>query len=329
MSDIVLRAGDLKPHPAADLFPMMSTVELASLAADIKRGGLLHPIVLLEDEGQRLIVDGRNRFAACAIAGVEPRFIRFEGDPFALVISANLERRHLGTGARADIACSMANLKHGINKNGDSTPRNHGDASIELAQKDAAKLLSVSRGSIQRMRVVRERGVPELVAAVVEGKVKLHAARAWVNKPREQQLAILTGGSPPPPPAVPVRNGRGRPSHDENRELIRKLTEQHFTTTDIVQQTGMKPGFVRDAKRRFRPPKNILANATQDAEVFAEFWASRSSRFDPRWLTATTDEKKALIRALRACCREANRMVRRLNKEADEVSDETYQADSV
>ena len=59
-----------KAHPAAELFPLMDKAELKELAADIKKNGLIAGIVRDKDG---VILDGRNRLAACRVAGVEPR----------------------------------------------------------------------------------------------------------------------------------------------------------------------------------------------------------------------------------------------------------------
>ncbi len=82
----------ISSHPAAELFPFMSDEELGELAADIRAHGLLEPIVLLDG----LVLDGRNRLRACEAAGVEPRFVDWDGtgDPAVWVISKNLKRRH-------------------------------------------------------------------------------------------------------------------------------------------------------------------------------------------------------------------------------------------
>jgi len=86
-------------HPAAAIFPLMGERELASLAEDIKTNGLRQPIVLAAD-GR--ILDGRNRLAACEIAGVEPSTISSNGDdPVSLVVSLNVKRRNLTAGQRA------------------------------------------------------------------------------------------------------------------------------------------------------------------------------------------------------------------------------------
>lgn len=64
-------------HPYADEFPMASQDELDELAASIATVGLIHPVVLTP---QGLVLDGRNRLAACEKAGVEPTFETRDGD---------------------------------------------------------------------------------------------------------------------------------------------------------------------------------------------------------------------------------------------------------
>lgn len=91
----------MQSHPAADLFPMMPAEELQELAEAIKARGLKHPIVRMPD-GR--ILDGRHRFIACHMAGVEPRFIIYQGaDPLQDVLDWNLRTRHLTTGQRAAV----------------------------------------------------------------------------------------------------------------------------------------------------------------------------------------------------------------------------------
>jgi len=64
----------LEPHPFAALFPELPPEELTQLARDIKERGLLEPIILHKG----LILDGRNRYRACQIAGVKPRIEEFD-----------------------------------------------------------------------------------------------------------------------------------------------------------------------------------------------------------------------------------------------------------
>ena len=89
-------------HPICLLFPRLGDQELQELAADIKLKGLLHPIVLY----QGMILNGRNRYLACRIAGVKPRFVTWKGpgSPLETVVSDNLFRRHLTSSQRAVVA---------------------------------------------------------------------------------------------------------------------------------------------------------------------------------------------------------------------------------
>lgn len=83
---------DYEFHKIASLFPLMNKKSLNKLAESIRTEGLNLPIVLYEEK----ILDGRNRYLACKIAGVEPRFITYGGDnPWEFVWSENAERRHL------------------------------------------------------------------------------------------------------------------------------------------------------------------------------------------------------------------------------------------
>lgn len=93
-------------HPAANLFPMMPLRELELLAKDIKDNGQREPIVLLGEE----LLDGRNRAAACKLAGVEPLTRQWNGEggsPFSFVISANLHRRQLDATQKAKLALQL------------------------------------------------------------------------------------------------------------------------------------------------------------------------------------------------------------------------------
>jgi hypothetical protein len=42
-----------------------------------------------------LLLDGRNRLAACEQLGIEPETTTYDGDPEAYVVSLNILRRHL------------------------------------------------------------------------------------------------------------------------------------------------------------------------------------------------------------------------------------------
>jgi len=107
---------DLPIHPAAALFPLMSSDELQVLGDDIVENGLKFPIVLwrANPKSPAQLLDGRNRLNAIELATGRPveigapsvmagtflatdKVITLDKsvDPYAYVISANIRRRHL------------------------------------------------------------------------------------------------------------------------------------------------------------------------------------------------------------------------------------------
>jgi hypothetical protein len=98
----------MQSHPAADLFPMMDKAELQDLADDIKKNGLISPVITLGE----LILDGRNRWQACELAGVEPVTREYTGklSPVDYVLSQNLHRRHLTASQKSIVAANAKPL---------------------------------------------------------------------------------------------------------------------------------------------------------------------------------------------------------------------------
>jgi ribosome modulation factor len=98
-------------HPVADLFPLMDCSDLAALAEDIKVNGQRQGIWVWEGQ----IIDGRNRYEACKLAGAAPRFREWDGkgDVVRFVLSLNLHRRHLSESQRAAIAAKVATMRQG------------------------------------------------------------------------------------------------------------------------------------------------------------------------------------------------------------------------
>jgi hypothetical protein len=114
---------DLPHHPAAALFPMMCEAELRELAEDIKKNGQMEPIILCHGK----VIDGRNRLAACKLAGLEPyigekgvdgsrKVAAYSGeqlDPTDYVLSLNLHRRHLTAQQKRDVIAAILKANPG------------------------------------------------------------------------------------------------------------------------------------------------------------------------------------------------------------------------
>jgi hypothetical protein len=177
---------EYKFHPAADLFPMMSDRELVALGDDMLQHGQREPIILYHGQ----ILDGRNRYRACIVKGIEPK-VRSElpPDPHAFVATVNLHRRHLSEEQRGMIAARLATMKKGQNQH---SPNG------ETSQAKAAELLKVSKRRVERSHEVIAKGVPDLVDAVERRDVKVSAAAefAKVTPPLDQARLIAEHGSP-------------------------------------------------------------------------------------------------------------------------------------
>jgi len=189
-------------HPAADIFPMLADDELQALAEDIKAHGLQVPIDLLDGK----ILDGRNRYRACEIAGVTPRMVNVHpADPIAYVLSKNLHRRHLTTSQRAMIAARVREYyeqeakerqKAAQSKPGQKAAQGGGNIatalnSSENAEKgksrdQAGRALNVSGKTVDAATKVLEKGSPELVQAVDKGKTSVSAAAKQIEIAKEE-----------------------------------------------------------------------------------------------------------------------------------------------
>ena len=160
-------------HPYADKFPMLPEPELAELAESIRANGLRNPIVLTPDG---LILDGRNRAAACERVGVDPDTTVYEGGDLAeYVIDCNTSRRHMTTGARA-MATALVLAADGRRRNG-RWQYGH------LDSKDLGKSVA---------ELVRQAGIildhiPDLAESVVTGDVALDAAHRRACEARDAE----------------------------------------------------------------------------------------------------------------------------------------------
>jgi ParB-like chromosome segregation protein Spo0J len=171
-------------HEYCTIFPVASDQDTGALVNDIRRHGLLDAITLYDGK----ILDGRNRYTACSILNIEPRFINFEGDDekaLEYVISKNLARRHLNESQRAMVAGKLANMKQG----------NHSKvANLQVSpvpQSLAAGRLNVSPRSVASARKILNEGIPELADAVERGDIPVSVAAEVSDLDDEIQHQII------------------------------------------------------------------------------------------------------------------------------------------
>lgn len=268
----------IEAHPDAAIFPMMSQEELADLAADIKENGQRFPIIIGKHEEREVIVDGRNRFEACEIAGVEPKFEQINGhDPKAFILSTNIMRRHLNMGQRAMALAMMYP---------ESSPGKKTDASVttlSAANKVSATSISNARTVLRDSRALAEEvmsGVKFLDTAYKEAK-----ARADTNKTDEAMLTRLRTEAP---------------------DLADLVTEERLYLKEAITALDSR---ITEAKRARETATRVLQtifnalfprSATPDEwaerlakDVSAEFW-SGADELSVKNLAACADVMRAI-----------------------------------
>ncbi|MGE0709136.1 MAG: ParB N-terminal domain-containing protein [Planctomycetota bacterium] len=214
-------------HPAADLFPLLEGEELQSLCDDIRSRGLLDPIV--RHEGK--ILDGRNRYRACQLAGIMARFVDWDGEggsPLTYVVSKNLRRRHLTASQRALLAADALALFEEQAKERHKAGSARGGAgskavatlpppSKRKARDDAAREYQVSPRYVQDAKRLKEKVASGELPTSVEEEVRSGAAslqraegrgrRARASGRSQGRQSSPVPPGPPEPPATPAPSG--------------------------------------------------------------------------------------------------------------------------
>ena len=148
-----------KVHPAADVFPMMSDDELATLGEDIKANGLKTKIVVHDG----LLLDGRNRLEAMQRAGIlegegltgDHRWSAFldfyKDDPVAYIISLNIHRRHLTKQQQADLIVAAHKAAEKPRQVGEVSKGGRAKVNkVKAAAVETAKEHGISKRTVER-----------------------------------------------------------------------------------------------------------------------------------------------------------------------------------
>jgi hypothetical protein len=199
---------NMKAHPVAELFPMLGKIELDELVESIKSEGLLHPCVRQGD----LLLDGRNRLEACKIAGVEPKFVDYEGEsPVGFIIAANLKRRNLDKGQKIALALeiephfskearrkmSQAGKEGGkVGGRGRPQVKNRGVENVPhpyseqkkpaaKARDEAASAVGISGKLVTTAKAIKQED-PELFEKIKDGKISVARAKKELKEKKDK-----------------------------------------------------------------------------------------------------------------------------------------------
>jgi hypothetical protein len=201
----------MKHHPIADAWEMMSEDKLAELAEDIRKNGQLLPVWIYEGK----ILDGRNRWAACKIAGVEPNTKEYTGNsPAAFAVSLNDRRRHSTKGqlaaAAAELEPHFAADAARRKKETEGRPKKDAEKPVAKlppvsftpkARSEAAKSVGVGERYVQDAKKVKQEA-PEVFERLKAGKITLQDAKRevakkptddWRKDERDRQGEVASG----------------------------------------------------------------------------------------------------------------------------------------
>jgi DNA modification methylase len=191
-------------HPAAEFFPLLPADELQALADDIKANGLRESIKLFAGQ----ILDGRNRYRACELAGVEPHFetIPDHHDPYDCAYAWNALRRHLAPGQRViikglmlDASAQWRRLRQEKasaalqprNAQGHFGPMVSNDANGQGRTREIlAELADTSPATAERALTLIDRR-PDLAAQVQWGRQSLNAALQQMRREAVPVSAVV------------------------------------------------------------------------------------------------------------------------------------------
>ena len=171
----------LKVHPAANLLPRMSETEFQALKDDIEKNGLRTSIVLYQGQ----LLDGRHRLDALEQLGLlwagdgrvewfdfrEDRdcYILFEDrtgkeriDPYELVLSLNLHRRHLTDEQRRELIAKIIKAKP------------------EASNVSIAKETGTSEPTVRRVRKGLSSSPDEVDKRTGRAAARSQAQRSWL-----------------------------------------------------------------------------------------------------------------------------------------------------
>lgn len=231
-------------HPACAAFPPMSAQELQLLAEDIRQNGQLEAITMLAG----LILDGRCRWEACEMIGVEQRIVEFAGsDPIAFVLSKNERRRHLPLVQRALIAEALASLAHGSNRYATVKKIEVENSTSTFSRYDAAKAMNISIGSLHDARTLRAHGEPHIVEMVRTGQVPLQAtSRIVTHTPRAVQQTW------------------------QEPEQVREVVQKYTAKKQDAKKPAVKGGMINPPYRGLKPIRTEDLGLPPEDASFAE-----------------------------------------------------------
>ncbi len=216
-------------HPYAADWPTLTGDELERITRSIKERGQRNPIIVRNSD--KVLVDGRNRLAACEAIGVEPTVEYLdltEDETLDLIADLNGCRRHLNESQRALLAARYVEAKRKVAEadkllsKGKPEPALSIDsaATVRKTTEDAAKKFNVGEASIYRAKAVEKKS-PELAADIKSGKETVNSATEKLATPKKKRKP--KNGAPVDPnfdSGMPPVGSESREAGEDDVELL-------------------------------------------------------------------------------------------------------------
>ncbi len=234
-------------HPIASVFPLLQGDDLEALADDIRQHGQLEDIVLYEGQ----VLDGRNRWTACTLAGKTPRTREFTGtrmEALTFVWSENMKRRHLTPSQaavaeikreklHAEYAAEVEKMKaeakakqaHGKTAPGKTLSQTFGqalDPHERRTDAQRAKAAGTNRSYLEQVRKI-EKVAPEELDVIERGEKSV------------RQVYLEVAGKKSPTRRA-SESGPDWKSKTISRTWYEKLTTTGRKLDGLTNQSGMK-----------------------------------------------------------------------------------------
>jgi hypothetical protein len=278
------------------------------LAEDIRKHGLREPLAVTPD-GK--LIDGKNRRAACELAGVEPATFIEPGDPWEYAISRNEHRRNMSKKDHRKVRAALAKRASEMATASEGRPWEITGEASPVKIEEAAKANRVTVDDVKSYRVIEKHGTPEEKAAIMSGAAPLRGtADKWParssSSPRKPAKALTKAQSEPiaaPPPALALgeKDAEINRLRREAAELGLKLASRDTRIADLESALAAKDRTIGDLDLK-------LQLAYEKGEEHHALW---------KQFQAELREKDDTIEALEAQLKEARDAPR---KTPDEIN---------
>ena len=162
-----------KRHKLSEIWGDMPAPEFSKLKADIKKNGILNPIIVIEDGDEVFVLDGWHRYKAALAIGAdcpESGWSPEDGSPVDLVLSANLHRRNLTPKQRALAVVKCRKFKKAgrpkaTPSTSQGTPSPEQQLELPASTAEMAAEAQVSPRTITDARAVEDAGLSDAVTS--------------------------------------------------------------------------------------------------------------------------------------------------------------------